>query len=226
MLYTASGSQIWKSTDAGSTWTMASQFPSGVSVLGLAVSPTTSSTVYAGTSSLGISKSVDGGLTWTAMNNGIPPLPDGSIRVGSVWVEPTAPNVIFASASFGLARSTDDGNTWTLVAGGNSFSIPTFDQFTAGTLYFASGNASAGIYQSSDGGGTWSLKLAGVTTVLAADPNSSAFYANLSGYGIVKSTDGSPPRLRLVPTSHRCCSSLCPVRTCLRFRRPPRTPMP
>ena len=228
-LYTASGSQIWKTTDAGSTWAMVSQFGSNVSVAGLAVDPTTSSTVYAGTSTLGIFKSTDGGLTWTAINNGIPTLPDGSIRVGRVWVGPTAPNVIFGSSSSGLARSTDGGNTWTLVASGNSFSILAFDPFTAGTLYVADRNtiskstdngqtfvrlsplpnqaalftlvtdphhagvlyagASAGIYQSSDGGATWSLKLAGVTTVLVADPNSSAFYANLSGYGIVKSTD-------------------------------------
>jgi uncharacterized protein (TIGR03437 family) len=229
-LYTASGSQIWKSTDAGSTWAMVSQFPAGVSVPGLAVDPTTTSTVYAGTSTMGIAKSVDGGLTWTAIDNGIPVLPNDGISVAGVWVEPTAPNVIFASGGFGLARSTDAGDTWTVVVGGNSFSILTFDPFTAGTLYFVSGNViskstdhgqtfvrlaplpgqatflalapdphhagvlyagtSAGIYQSSDGGGAWSLKLAGITTVLAADPNGPAFYANLSGYGIVRSTDG------------------------------------
>ena len=229
-LYTASGTQIWKSTDAGSTWTMVSQLPGSVSVLSLAVEPAASSTVYAGTFALGIFKSMDGGLTWTAINRGIPPLPDGSIRVGGVWVKPAAPNVVFASSGLGLARSTDSGNTWTLVAGGNSFSTLAFDPFTAGSLYFVDGNAiskstdngqtfvrlsplpnqaalftlapdphhagvlyagsSAGIYQSNDGGGTWSLKLAGVTTVLVADPNSPAFYANLSPYGIVKSTDG------------------------------------
>ena len=131
-LYTASGSQIWKTTDAGSTWAMVSQFGSNVSVAGLAVDPTTSSTVYAGTSTLGIFKSTDGGLTWTAINNGIPTLPDGSIRVGRVWVGPTAPNVIFGSSSSGLARSTDGGNTWTLVASGNSFSILAFASVSAG----------------------------------------------------------------------------------------------
>jgi uncharacterized protein (TIGR03437 family) len=230
ILFAASGSQIWKSTDAGSTWTMISQFGSGVSVLTLAVDPTTPTTAYAGTSSLGLNKSIDGGVTWTAINNGISRAPDGSIRVGGVWLEPAATNVIFASSALGLARSTDSGATWTTVAGGNSFSAVAFDPFSAGTLYFVDGNTiskstddgrtfvrlsplpgqaalftlapdprhagvlyagtSAGIFQSGDSGGTWSLKLAGVTTLLAADPNSSAFYANLSGYGIVKSTDG------------------------------------
>jgi uncharacterized protein (TIGR03437 family) len=229
-LYAASNNQIWKSTDAGSTWTMVFQFPSGARVFGLAADPTTSSTVYAGTATLGIFKSIDGGLTWAAINSGIPASPNGSIGIGGVWIEPAAPNVIFATTGFGFARSTDGGNTWILVAGNYSFRLLLFDPFTAGTLYSVVGNAilkstddgqtfnristlpdqtalftlapdphhagvlyagtSAGVYQSSDGGVTWSLKLAGVTTVLAADPNSSAFYANLSSYGIVKSTDG------------------------------------
>jgi uncharacterized protein (TIGR03437 family) len=231
-LFAASGNQIWKSTDAGSTWSMVFQFAAGAIVQGIAVDPTTSSTVYAGTYTTGISKSVDGGVTWTAINNGIRTLPNGSISVTGVWVEPTAPNVILASSDFGLVRSADGGNSWTLAAGGFGYSVVVFDPLTTGTLYFLSGNSlskstddgqtfvplsglpnsnqvylstlmtdphhagvvyagsSAGIYQSSDGGRTWNLKAAGATTLLAADPNSPAFYANLSNYGIVKSTDG------------------------------------
>ena len=229
-LFSASGNQIWKSADAGSTWTMVSQFAAGVSVAGLAVDPTNSSIVYAGTTTGGIYKSVDGALTWTAINNGIPPQSNGSLIVGRIWIEPAAPHVILASSGLGLVRSTDGGNTWTVVAVGNAYSAVAFDGVTAGTLYFADGNnisrstdsgqtfvflpalpnnaalftlatdphqagllyagSSAGIYQSSDGGGSWSLRVAGSTTVIGADPNSTALYANVSGYGVVKSTDG------------------------------------
>ncbi len=229
ILYAASGSQIWKSTDAGATWTMVSQLPSGAAVSGLAVDPTTSNVVYSATAGMGIYKSMDGGVTWTAVDNGIPAGPNGGIAVGGIWVDPSAPNVLFASGGSGLFRSTDGGSTWTLAAA-ISPSVLAFDLSTAGTLYSASANAiskstddgatfvplsgfpnqaalfalapdphhpgvlyagtSAGIYRSTDGGVTWSAKLSGVTTVLVADPNSSAFYANLSGYGIVKSSDG------------------------------------
>jgi hypothetical protein len=238
-LYAATGSQIWQSIDAGATWTMVSGFPSSVSVFGLAVDPTTSTTIYAGTSTIGLQKSIDGGLSWTASSNGIPALSNGSITVRGIWVEPKSPNVIFASSGFGLTRSTDFGATWKLVASGNSFGILAFDPFTEGTLYFGNGNeisrstdngatvvrvsslpnqaglsalasdprhpgvlyagTSAGIYQSSDSGGTWSLKLPGITTALAADPNSDAFYANSAG-GTVKSTDGFSTTSPIGPT--------------------------
>jgi uncharacterized protein (TIGR03437 family) len=229
-LLAASGSQVWKSADAGGTWTMLSKFSSTTTVSYLAADPTNSNTVYAATTTLGLNKSVDGGLTWTAINNGLPLLQNGGLSGGGIWVDPTAPATLIASGSFGLARSADAGNSWSILGGGIFVRILVFDPLTAGTLYAVDSNVitkssdhgqtfirlsalpnqaqvlalaadpqhpgvlyaggSGGIYQSSDGGKTWSLKLAGVTTLLAADPASAAFYFNLTGYGIVKSTDG------------------------------------
>ena len=229
-LYAASGNQIFKSTDAGSTWSMVFQFASGVSVFGMAVDPSNANTVYAASTTLGILKSVDGGVTWTASNSGIPALPNGSINVRNIWVDPSQPQVLFVSTNSGLLRSADGGNSWTMVSSSLSPNVLSFDPNTAGTLYVSSFNsilkssddgltfgastslpsnaavfalapdphqagvvyagATDGIYQSSDGGVTWNQKIAGVASALAADPNSNAFYARLSTYGIVKSTDG------------------------------------
>jgi uncharacterized protein (TIGR03437 family) len=227
-LYIASGAQIFKSTDSGATWTMTFPFPSGTIVSDLAVDPTAATTVYASTFTLGVQKSIDGGLTFTSANSGLPPNPNGTTNVSGVWVEPAAPQTIFTLGGFGLARSTDGGATWTVSP--NAYGVPVFDPFTPTTLYLIFGSAlskstdngqtfvslpnlpdhagllalapdpkhqgvlyagsTAGIYQSSDAGLTWTLKMAGLTTLLVADPNSSAFYGNLTGYGIVKSTDG------------------------------------
>jgi len=240
ILYTASANQIWKSTDAGSTWSMVSQFSASVTVSALAVDPATPANVLAGTTTLGLFQSTDGGLTWVAANVGIPLQPNGVINVGGIWIEPAAPGVIFASTNSGLLRSTDAGQTWTAIAGGNPSSFVSFDPLTKGTIYFVNADlvsrstddgsafvsltslpnrvpvyalmadphhagvlyagSSAGVYQSTDGGITWSLKLAGVTTVLAADPNSSALYADVSTSGLVRSLDGFATSASVGPT--------------------------
>lgn len=229
-LFAATGNQILRSTDAGSTWSLLSQLASGVTVVSLAVDPAASSTLYAGTFSAGIFQSLDGGVTWAEINNGIVPASNGGISVGGVWVAPSDSNVIFASSGRGLLRSGDRGNSWTPVGGGGSFSPVAFDPLSPGTVYLVDNftvsrstdngitfapltplpnqtsftvlvpdprhagtlyaGSTGGIYASTDGGVTWNLKLSGFTSVLVADPASAAFYANVSGYGIVKSTDG------------------------------------
>jgi uncharacterized protein (TIGR03437 family) len=190
-LLASSGNRIFQSTDAGTTWAMIFQFPSSVSVSGLAIDPSAPSTVYASTTTIGIEKSTDGGLTWTAANNGIPVLSNGAISARSVWVQPTAPDAVFASGNFGLTRSTDGGNTWTLTGTGNSPSVLAFDPFTSATLYSGSGSA---ISKSIDNGASFvhlsSLPNQAAVYSLAADPrHQGVLYAGGSA-GIFQSTDG------------------------------------
>src|SRR5262249_39484801 len=139
-LYAASGNKVWKSADAGATWSMLFQFPSSVSIFGLAVDPTNSTSLYAATSTVGVQKSIDGGTTWTPVNNGIPVLPNGTTNVQSVWIDPSSPDVIFASSGYGLSRSADGGGTWTQVASGSAYSPLAFDPSVTGNVYFGSGN--------------------------------------------------------------------------------------
>jgi hypothetical protein len=46
--------------------------PDGGPVLTLAIDPSSSSTLYAGTLGAGVFKSTDGGSTWSAANSGLP----------------------------------------------------------------------------------------------------------------------------------------------------------
>ncbi|HLF96231.1 MAG TPA: Ig-like domain-containing protein, partial [Methylococcaceae bacterium] len=63
---------VWKTTDAGITWALTSSLPSGsAGVTSFAIDPSTvPSTVFAATSS-GVSKSTNGGDTWTAFNDSL-----------------------------------------------------------------------------------------------------------------------------------------------------------
>ena len=70
--------------------------------------------IYAGSYTAGAFKSVDGGLHWTEINDGIPQIANGSRAVTMIWIDPSSPNVIFAAAATGLTRSSDGGRTWHL----------------------------------------------------------------------------------------------------------------
>ena len=194
-LYVASGNQIWKSTDAGSTWTLLYQFSATgpeAGVFALAVDPTNSSTLYVATATQGVFKSTDGGATFAAINNGIPPNPNGSINLqDGVWVEPGSPNVIFAAGDAMLFRSADGGSNWTGVTPSGYPNALVFDPFTAGTLYFATNTA---ISKSTDNGQTFApltqLPNYVYFQALAADPkNAGVLYAGTTN-GIYEFAQG------------------------------------
>ncbi len=188
-LYAAAGNQVFQSTDAGSTWSLTSRLPSTITVSSLAVNPVTPATLYAGTTTAGVQKSLDGGATWKPATNGIPPLPDGSIRVQGVWVQPASPNVIFASSYLGVARSADGGDTWTLVAS-SAFGVLAVDPLSDGVVYFASG---IDISKSTNNGTSFTKlsslpKQAQVYSLLPDPRHAGVVYAGTS-QGVYQSTD-------------------------------------
>jgi photosystem II stability/assembly factor-like uncharacterized protein len=124
--FSASGGGVWRTDDAGRTWT--SLFDKGPSsaIGAIAVAPSNPEVVYAGggqpeprydvQSGRGLYKSIDGGRTWTDLG-----LHD-TRYIGRIWVSPTDPNSVLVGAvghffgpsmHRGIYRSTDGGKTWT-----------------------------------------------------------------------------------------------------------------
>ena len=188
------GGGVWKTTNAGFSWTNASGDMPNLSVSALAQSAAAPATIYAGTGEgmgnidavfgAGIFKSTDGGATWTLLTS----TANGNFRaVNRLVVSPTEANTLVAATTTGVFRSTDGGATWVLRLSGVYQQVVAASDFSA--LYASSrGNCSAfpAISKSTDGGATWTLMNAGIgtgkrTEVVIAASDAQRLYASVEG---------------------------------------------
>ena len=175
---------IWKTTDAGTYWRCVSDgFFETSSAGALAVAPSDSNVIYAGTGETtiridvshgdGVYKSTDAGRTWT--NVGL----RDTRHIGKIRVHPTNPDVVWVAAlghafgpneERGVFKSDDGGATWRRVlfvsdkAGAVDLSL---DETNPRILYatiweayrsfwqISSGGPDSGLWRSVDGGETW-----------------------------------------------------------------------
>jgi hypothetical protein len=112
---------VFKSTDGGDSWTaMNNGLPTYTtnmstyteSIYPLVIDPLTPSTLYAGTDAAGVYKSMDGGDSWTAMNNGLPTYTtDGITYTESIYtlaIDPLTPSTLYAGTSSGVYTFVGD----------------------------------------------------------------------------------------------------------------------
>ncbi len=189
VLYAATFAGVYKSTNAGQSWSATSALPSYY-VNTLAIDPKTS-TIYAGTLSAtggGIYKSGDGGATWTLLHFA------GS-DILSILVHPTISGVLLAGVGSSLAagpalyRSTDGGATWTAIQINGPVNAIVADSQASPSLYVGTSGFTPAIYKSTDAGATWQtvLRNRGAQT-MAVDPKTpSTIFA--AGDVLLRSTD-------------------------------------
>jgi len=103
---------LYVTTDGGKLWSPTG-LPSNWSVSSLAIDPSDSSTLYAGTTTPSIQRSVvkstDAGDTWFPANEGI-----GERTTSSLAIDPLDSNILYAGTTQGLFKSTDGAQTWFL----------------------------------------------------------------------------------------------------------------
>ncbi len=180
--YSSVGDGVWKSTDAGATWTFLGLKDQRI-ISRVEVNPKNSNIIYAAAMGLpyqknndrGLYKSIDGGVTWTQKL-----FVSDTTGVCDFMINPQDPNIIYASTwdrirsnkrnhaageAAAVYKSSDAGNTWTKLSGG----LPTTGRFsrTGITMYekdpnilfavFVSATSynPEGIYKSLDAGVTW-----------------------------------------------------------------------
>jgi hypothetical protein len=133
---------LWRTLDAGGTWTRAATGIQAVLAEAIAVDPHHAGTVLAATSSDGVERSTDGGRTWRR-SKGLRGQPVG------VAVDPAHPNIVLATINgFTLERSIDGGATWKVVAGERPGRVA----FGSGGVAWEVGSK---VRRSADGGKTW-----------------------------------------------------------------------
>jgi uncharacterized protein (TIGR03437 family) len=190
-LYAGTGyAGVFKSTDAGATWSFAGLLNQIVNAV--AIAPSRPSTIYAGTI-YGVFKSADGALTWTATGTHDPR--PGLEMVEALAVDPTSPDIVYAASYRGLFKTTDGGGTWTAVTTGPpAYTNPNtvaIDPARPATIYVAAKN---GIYGSTDAGAHWQVLTASMPgflqpTALVVDPAGTGTVFAGSPSGVFRSTD-------------------------------------
>jgi photosystem II stability/assembly factor-like uncharacterized protein len=175
---------VWKSVNGGTTFKPVFDRQSVQSIGALAIDPSNSKIVWAGTGEAwtrnsvsigdGIYKSSDGGENWTDMG-----LKD-SEHIAKILVDPKDSNSVLACATGhvwndnderGVFKTSDGGNTWKKVLAGANGStgcgMLAMSPLEPKTIFasmwdfrrqgwtFRSGGPGSGLYQSTDGGNSW-----------------------------------------------------------------------
>jgi hypothetical protein len=187
-LYAGTQGGVYKSTNSGDIWSPVY----GGGTNWLAIDRVHPMNVYA--AGIGVSRSTDGGVTWTP-----PAIPNLTLVTNVVVVDPVTTSTLYAGVnSHGVFKSTDSGASWR--GSPYPFNRDTvldlaIDPTTPSTIYAgAAGASDYGVFKSTDGGDTWAGPLLfGHFSInaLAVDPlTTDNVYAAHLGNGIFKSTNG------------------------------------
>lgn len=165
---------VWRTTNAGASWTPLTDNECSSSIGHIAIDPVDPGIVYVGTGEIfdpdgrtdgcGILRSTNGGDTFTRQAASIL-APIGRlgglvyhIAIDRATAGSTSSTTLWAATSVGILRSTDSGNSWTITLQGQATDVvqhPT----NAAVLYAALGNPRGagenGVYRSTNGGQSW-----------------------------------------------------------------------
>ena len=187
---------ILKSTNAGANWSPSNAGLTALPVSSLAIHPSNSAMLYAGTG-CGVFKSINAGINWNLSNTGM------TQSSGMIVIDPSNPAILYS----GTFKSTNGGESWTALPIPNqypNFAVQLIDASNPALLYgtiTANYPNQGSVVKSIDGGQNWNLATTGLTgafpvTALIQDPsNPLTLYAGggtFKGYngGIYKTTDG------------------------------------
>lgn len=177
------GGGVWKTTDAGNSWSCISDGFFGGSIGAIAVSESDPNVIYVGegeqtlrgnvSSGNGLWKSVDAGETWKFIGL------EGSEHISRIRIHPNNPNLVYVAAIGNLWKPNETRGVYRSKNGGESWEKILFESEKAGAgdlvldpnnariMYAAtwemkrngyrmdSGGPDSKLYKTTDGGDTW-----------------------------------------------------------------------
>ncbi|TND10121.1 MAG: glycosyl hydrolase [Bacteroidetes bacterium] len=199
---------LWKSTNAGTTWSILASTDAlnSIGCTDLAIDPTNTQIMYLATGdgdagdtySIGVMKSTDGGTTWAA--TGLAWTTNQGRTIGRLLINPSNTQIVMAFTSNGIYRTTTGGTgAWTQVQNTDPFRDAEYKPGDPNTVY-ATGTE---FWKSTNGGAAWTQITSGLPTSANVDrlsvavtaANTAYVYvlagsaANNGFYGLYRSTD-------------------------------------
>jgi photosystem II stability/assembly factor-like uncharacterized protein len=177
---TAPGDGVWKTTDAGRTWSRIAFFDVKNHINRIRIHPTDPNTVWLGVlghvwgrnDQRGVFKTTDGGATWRKVL-----YRDDATGTSELVVDPNDPNVLYAAfwhafrtpwlmnsggPGGGMFKSTDGGETWREITANPGLPKGLWGKVgiavsaaKSSKLWALIENDSGGVYRSDDAGATW-----------------------------------------------------------------------
>jgi len=194
------GSGVLKTTDGGSSWTLLGQTVfKRARFSRIAINSTT---IFAATT-FGVYRSLDGGVTWTRMTNGLPGTSTIATVATDIVIDPNTSDTAYAAFLTAGVYRTHNANaanpTWTKLT--NGLPIGNFSRIVLGfapsspqTLYALIADLASPtyyinqFYRTTDGGNSWSAIL------LPSDPDSGANNIGKQGiYNLNVAVDPTTP---------------------------------
>ena len=200
---------MWKTTDGGSNWTTATDNLPVIGVSHIAIDPTDTQVMYivtgdadaSDTYSIGILKSIDGGINWNT--TGLSYNVTQEKRVNKVIINPNYTDSVYAVTNSAILLSSDGGSTFNAVGIIGRWRDIEFKPGNPSTVYAAKqSSGGSDIYRSTDGGANWNIINNGAAInakfrpLIAVTPdNPEVIYAlysagDYSFHGLYKSSDG------------------------------------
>ena len=176
------GAVIFSSRDGGNTWSEVSNgFPieTPTSLNAFVIHPTEPDIVYAMTSSyesnigIGIYKTIDGGESWNAVNNGL------NTETNDLQIDHVEPDTLYAATDSGVYKTVDGGNEWMVASEGlpsDEIYDLALDPINTLQIY---ASTDLGVYKTKNGAEHWYPVTLGLSAIAPAfiegDPGSSRF---------------------------------------------------